>query len=263
MLDAICARKRADVAERTREVPFASLLARCAHAERSFETALRRRSLAFILEIKTASPSAGPLRDPCDLGPVFQSYGRHADAISVVTDAHAFGGSLARLADARARVAQPLLCKDFIVDPYQVAEARLHGADAVLLILAAIDDAAWQACAALAERLGMDVLTETHDEDEMARAAALGARIVGINNRDLRTMKVDLGTTERLSKAAPRGVLIVSESGIASRADVNRLRAHAGALLVGSALMREPDVDRAVRQLVYGPTKACGQSGRR
>jgi indole-3-glycerol phosphate synthase/phosphoribosylanthranilate isomerase len=258
MLDAILAKKRVEIVERSARLPLDSLLGWCAPSRRGFEASLRRRRPGFVLEVKTASPSAGRLRDAGDLPRVLDSYARRADAISVVTDAPFFGGSLERLAEVRARVDQPLLCKDFVLDPYQVAEARLHGADAVLLILAAIDDAAWRACAALAQRLGMDVLTEVHDEADMGRAAVLGARIVGITNRDLRTMRVDLATTARLAPAAPPSSLVVSESGIASREDVMELRPHAGAFLVGSALMREADVDRAVRRLVFGITKICG-----
>jgi indole-3-glycerol phosphate synthase/phosphoribosylanthranilate isomerase len=256
MLDAILAGKRVEVAERKRRATIESLLRRCSTSGRSFERALRRRRPAFVLEVKTASPSEGPLRDPRDLPRVLDCYARHADAISVVTDAPFFGGSLERMALARARVPQPILCKDFVLEPYQVAEARLHGADAVLLILAAIDDATWRACAALAERLGMDVLTEIHDEIEMARAAALPARIVGINNRDLRTLAVDLAITARLAGKTPAGAIVVSESGIASRADVVALTAHAGAFLVGSALMREAEIDCAVQRLVYGSSEA-------
>lgn len=258
MLDAILARKRADVAARKTSRPLESLLSRCAPTRRRFESALRRRTLAFVLEVKTDAPSTGPLRDPRDLPRVLDSYARHADAISVVTDGPFFGGSLERLAAVRARVEQPLLCKDFVVHPYQVAEARVNGADAVLLILAAIGDDTWRACAALAAELGMDVVTEVHDELEMARATALGATIVGINHRDLRTMRIDLGATGRLAPAAPAGALVIAESGIASRGDLAAVRPHANAVLVGSALMREGEVDRAVRHLVYGVTKICG-----
>ena len=254
-LDEILVHKRAEVAQRRAE-PLESLLGRCAPSERAFESAIRRGP-GFILEVKSASPSAGTIRLG-DLAAVVASYDRHADAISVVTDSRFFGGSLARLAAIRAKTDRPLLCKDFILEPYQVAEARLHGADAVLLILAAIDDPTWRSCAALAARLGMAVLTEAHDEDEVRRAVALGAPIVGINNRDLRTFEVDLRTTLRLASLVPRDRLVVSESGISSHEDVLALRSHADAFLVGGALMREPDVDRAVRHLVYGRTKICG-----
>jgi indole-3-glycerol phosphate synthase/phosphoribosylanthranilate isomerase len=257
-LDAILAHKRGELARRKAAASLESLLARCEPSSRSFAAALGAGRPGFVLEIKFASPSTGAIRAGTDLEPVLASYGRHADAVSVLTDERFFGGSLARLALVRARLGQPLLCKDFFLDPFQVAEARLHGADAVLLILAAVDDAAWRACAELAARLGMEVLTEVHDELEMARAVALGAPIIGINNRDLRTLRVDLTTTSRLAPKVPGDRLVVTESGITSREEVRRLRAYADAVLVGSALMKEPDLDLAVRRLIYGMTKVCG-----
>jgi indole-3-glycerol phosphate synthase/phosphoribosylanthranilate isomerase len=257
-LDAILAHKREEVAARKAATSFEALLARAAPSGRSFASALRAGRPGYILEIKFASPSAGVIRPGDDLEPVLRSYGRHADAISVLTDGRFFGGSLQRLREVRERVSQPLLCKDFILEPYQVVEARVHGADAVLLILAATDDAAWRACSAEAARFGMDVLTEVHDEAEAARAVALGAAIIGINNRNLRTLEVDVGTTARVAPGIPANRLVVAESGIAGRELVGALRRHADAFLVGSALMREADLDRAVRSLVYGRTKICG-----
>ncbi|HEU5217785.1 MAG TPA: bifunctional indole-3-glycerol-phosphate synthase TrpC/phosphoribosylanthranilate isomerase TrpF [Gemmatimonadales bacterium] len=257
-LEEILAHKRVEVAARKRSASLESLLAGAGPGNRGFEAALRAGRPGFILEIKFASPSAGVIRSGSDLDPVLASYGRHADAVSVLTDERFFGGSLARLAQVRERIRQPLLCKDFILDPFQVAEARVHGADAILLILAAIDDAAWTACAGLAARLGMDVLTEVHDEAEVRRAVDLGARIIGINNRNLGTLAVDLDTTLRLAPLIPPGRLVVAESGITTRTDVGTLLPHADAFLVGSALMREPDLDRAVRSMVYGRTKICG-----
>ena len=257
-LELILAYKREEVARRKAATSLESLLARCVPGARRFGQALRAGRPGFVLEIKSASPSAGVIRPGTDLEPVLASYGRHADAVSVLTDERFFGGSLARLAEVRARLQQPLLCKDFVLEPFQVAEARLHGADAILLILAAVDDDAWRASAALAERLGMDVLTEVHDETEAARAVELGARIIGINHRDLRTLEMDGTTTARLAPRIPADRLVVAESGIASHDDVRRLRPHADAVLVGSALMGRADIDAAVRGLVYGPTKVCG-----
>jgi indole-3-glycerol phosphate synthase/phosphoribosylanthranilate isomerase len=257
-LEEILAHKRREVAQRMAAVSHESLQGRCAPSRRSLATALRRGNPGFLLEVKFASPSAGVIRTGADLEPVLASYGRHADAISVLTDAKYFGGSLQRLAEVRARVDQPLLCKDFFLEPYQVTEARVHGADAILLILAAIDDATWRACAGTARRLGMEVLTEVHDASEVARAVALGAECIGVNNRDLRTLRVNLRTTPDLAPGIPADRLVITESGIASRDDVIALRPFADAFLVGSALMREPEPDPAVRQLVYGTTKVCG-----
>ncbi len=257
-LDAILAHKRGEVEARKQAASLESLLRRAAPSGRDFEAALRSGRPGFILEIKFASPSGGVIRSGTDLAPVLSSYGRHADAVSVLTDARFFGGSLDRLAEVRERLSQPLLCKDFILEPFQVAEARVHGADAILLILAAVDDATWRACSALASQLGMAVLTEVHDEIEARRAVALGARIVGINNRNLRTLAIDMATTPRLAPLIPPDRLVVAESGFANREDVAAGRSSADAFLVGSALMREPDLDRAVRRLVYGRTKICG-----
>ncbi len=257
-LDQILAQKRAELARRKAAVSHESLLGHCTRSRRSLAVALRAGRPGFLLEIKFASPSAGVIRRAADLEPVLASYGRHADAVSVLTDEKFFGGSLERLAQVRARLEQPLLCKDFFLEPYQVAEARVHGADAILLILAAVDDATWQTCHAAARGLGMEVLTEVHDAAETARAVELGATIIGVNNRDLRTLQIDLATTAALAPRIPADRLVVAESGIASRDDVVRLRPLADAFLVGSALMRETNLDGAVRQLVYGRTKVCG-----
>lgn len=257
-LDAILAHKREEVASRKASASLEALFARAVPSDRDFASAVRRGRPGFILEIKFASPSAGLIRPGADLEPVLTSYGRHADAVSVLTDARFFGGSLERLREVRGRISQPLLCKDFILEPYQVVEARVYGADAILLILSAIDDSTWRLCAAEAGRLGMDVLTEVHDETEVARAVALGAAIIGVNNRNLKSLTVDLGTTARLAPAIPSDRLVISESGIASREAVAALRPHADGFLVGSALMGDSDLDRAVRGLVFGRTKICG-----
>jgi indole-3-glycerol phosphate synthase/phosphoribosylanthranilate isomerase len=258
VLDEILAHKRSELAARMAATSLESLRARAEPTGRSLTAALRAGRPGFILEIKFASPSAGTIRPGADLAPVLASYGRHADAVSVLTDQRFFGGSLQRLALVRDRLDQPLLAKDFILEPYQVVEARVHGADAILLILAAVDDQSWRACAEAAGRFGMEVLTEVHDEAEASRAVALGASLIGINNRDLRTLEVDPGTTARVSPRIPPDRLVVAESGIASRDTVRHLRPHADAFLVGSALMAAPDLDHAVRELVYGRSKICG-----
>ncbi len=257
-LDAILAHKRTELAERRARVSLESLLARAEPSRRSFTAALRNGSPGFVLEIKFASPSAGVIRAGTDLEPILASYGRHADAVSVLTDERFFGGSLARLAEVRQRLEQPLLAKDFFLEPYQVAEARVHGADAILLMLAAIDDAAWRACSELATRLGMEVLTEVHDAAEAERALGLGAETIGINNRDLRTLRVDAATVARLAPGIPHDRLVIAESGYGSHEDVVAASGFADAFLVGSALMAASGLDAAVRELVYGRTKVCG-----
>jgi len=257
-LDAILEHKRKELAERRARTSLESLLAHAEPSRRSFAAALRRGGPGFVLEIKCASPSAGIIRAGADLEPVLASYGRHADAVSVLTDERFFGGSLARLAAVRQRLEQPLLAKDFFLEPYQVAEARVHGADAILLMLAAIDDPTWRACTELATRLGMEVLTEIHDAAEAGRALALGARTIGINNRDLRTLRVDSATVVKLAPRIPLDRLVIAESGYGSREDVAAASSSVDAFLVGSVLMAAQDPDAAVRELVYGRTKVCG-----
>lgn len=257
-LDEIVTHKRAEVAARREALPLKGFAGALEPSRRSLELALRRRRTGFILECKGASPSQGILRDGIDLPAVIAAYGPHADAVSVLTDERYFGGSFARLHSLAAGLHVPVLCKDFVVEPYQVFEARRHGADAVLLMLSVLDDAAYRACHEAAVSLGLDVLTEAHTEAELDRALALGARIIGINNRDLRTLQVDLGVTERLAPRVPGDRLVISESGIGSHADTRRLRHLVDGFLVGTSLMRQPDLAHATRALVHGYTKVCG-----
>lgn len=257
-LDEILAHKRTEVAARKAGRPLEQFRATLRPSERSLEQALRKPRTGFILECKRASPSQGQIREALDVEAVAAAYGPHADAISVLTDARFFGGSFEDLRQVRERVHQPVLCKDFIVDPYQVYEARLHGADAVLLMLSVLSDYDYQDCHRAARELELDVVTEVHTEQELARATALGARIVGINNRDLRTLAVDLAVTERLAPKALAWPVVIAESGLADHADVRRLRPLVDGFLVGSSLMRQPDLGGATRALVYGVTKICG-----
>lgn len=253
VLAEIVARKRIDVAAR-----LAGQSGEAEPTRRSLKAALGRPGARFIMEVKRGSPSGGAIRPGADAGALARAYRGAADAISVLTDAPYFGGSLDDLRAVRREFLGPVLAKDFIVDPRQVAEARRHGADAVLVILAVLDDDEAAGVMAEARRLGMDALVEAHSADEVRRAVALGADIVGINNRDLDTLKVDLATTERLAALVPAGTLIVSESGISDRSDVERLAPHADAFLVGSSLMRAEDPGEAARALAYGRVKVCG-----
>ena len=257
ILGEIARRKRADVAARLGAASLAELRARAAPTARSLAAALRAPGARFVLEVKKASPSGGTIAE-VDPAAQARAYAGAASALSVLTDTPFFGGSLDDLRAVRRVADVPILAKDFIVDPRQVAEARLHGADAVLVILGLLDDRAAAEAMREAERLGMDVLVEAHDSDEVRRAVALGAQIVGINNRDLRTLTVDLAATERLAALVPADRLVVSESGIRNRADVERLAPYADAFLVGTALMRAPEPARAARALAFGPVKICG-----
>lgn len=259
VLERIAAYKREDVAARKAALPQDAIEARAAlaSAPRGFRAALETHventgRPALIAEIKKASPSKGLIRADFDPPALAQAYERGgATCLSVLTDGPSFQGDDSFLAAARDTVALPCLRKDFLVDPWQVAESRALGADCILIILAMIDDKLAAELLAEAERFGMDALIETHDEAEMARACKLGGDLVGINNRSLRTFEVDLDTTERLAMLSPVKALLVAESGIFTPDDVQRVSdAHAQAILVGESLMRQEDVEAATRALL-------------
>ena len=252
VLATIVAHKRQEVAKRLRGFNASGV----APTTRSLRAALARPGARFIMEVKRASPSGH--RSSHSVETAVAAYGGVADGISVLTDQRFFGGSFDALETVRARFDGPIIAKDFVVVPAQVAEARRFGADAVLCMLSVLGDEEARAVMAEAERLGMDVLVEVHDEAELARALALGSRLVGINNRDLKTLTTDLAVTERLARLVPEGVTLVSESGVATRADVERIGRHADAFLVGSSLMAADDVHEAARALVFGRVKVCG-----
>ena len=254
ILAEIVARKRVDVKARLAGFGLCS----AEPTRRSLKAALARPGARFIMEVKRGSPSGGAIRPAADAAALARAYRGAADSISVLTDAPFFGGSLEDLRAVRREFLGPILAKDFIVDPRQVGEARLHGADAVLVILAVLPDEEAAAVMAAARRLGMDVLVETHTAGEVERAIRLGADIIGINNRNLDTLEVDLATTERLAGLVPAGTVVVAESGISGRADVERLAPFADAFLVGSSLMRSDDVGEAARALAFGRVKVCG-----
>ncbi|HYW17404.1 MAG TPA: bifunctional indole-3-glycerol-phosphate synthase TrpC/phosphoribosylanthranilate isomerase TrpF [Allosphingosinicella sp.] len=254
ILAEIVARKRVDVAARLGGFGLDS----AEPTRLSLRAALARPGARFIMEVKRGSPSGGAIRPGADAATLARAYRGAADSISVLTDAPYFGGSLEDLRAVRREFPGPILAKDFIVDPRQVAEARLHGADAILVILSVLPDEDAAAVMAAARRLGMDVLVETHSAEEVARAVRLGADIIGINNRNLDTLEVDLATTERLAALVPAGTLVVSESGIATRSDVERLAPFADAFLVGSSLMRAENIAEAARALAFGRVKVCG-----
>ncbi len=256
ILDRIVAHKRQELAAAQAATPIAELKARLAEAPplRPFGKAIRGGSIRLIAEVKRASPSKGLLRADLDPASLARAYaGAGAAAISILTDEKHFSGSLGNLQAVRAALPDgpPLLRKDFLFDIYQLYEARLHGADAVLLIAAILNPGLLAQLIALARTLGMAALVEVHDEREIERALMAEAEIIGINNRNLRTFDVDLATTERLRPLVPPGKTVVAESGVHTRADVKRLQAvGVHAVLIGEALVTATDPAAKIRELM-------------
>ncbi|MDZ4261431.1 MAG: indole-3-glycerol phosphate synthase TrpC [Pseudomonadota bacterium] len=259
ILKKILQRKVAEVIERSATLSLRDLmaLAQAAQAPRGFVAAIEKKlaqgNAAVIAEIKKASPSKGLLREdfrPAEIAASYEKGG--AACLSVLTDADFFQGHEEYLKQARAACTLPVIRKDFIIDPYQVYEARAIGADAILLIVAALGDAMLLELSELADHLGMDVLVEVHDAHELARALKLPLKLIGINNRNLRTFETRLTTTTELLQQIPRDRIVVTESGIHSAADVQFMRAHEiNAFLVGEAFMRAPEPGEALKSLFF------------
>jgi len=254
ILDDIVAAKRDEIVEHKRQRPLAALMEAELHRapRRHFVEALARPGRAIIAEVKKASPSRGILRADFDAVAIARGY-QHggARAISVLTDAPFFQGSLAYLEAIRRVVDLPLLRKDFIIDPYQVHEACAFGADAILLLVAILDDASLRDLHSLALSLELDALVEVHSREELERAVGAGASLVGINNRDLRTFVTRLEIAEALAPLAPPGTLVVAESGLRTPGDLERLEARGvRAFLIGETLMAASDPQAALRALV-------------
>lgn len=258
LLVRVCADKRAHIAKLKQEKSLATLdaEARAAAPVRDFSGALRQKRAqglyGLIAEIKKASPSAGLIRpdfSPPDLARAYETGG--AACLSILTDTPYFQGDNAYLLAARAACALPVLRKDFMLDVYQVAETRAIGADCILLIMACLDDAQANDLHAAATSYGMETLIEVHDEAELDRALTLPSGLIGINNRNLNTLKIDLGTTERLTPRIPQDRLVVSESGLSQPQDLARMaKSGANCFLIGESLMRQKDVTAATRTIL-------------
>ncbi|KGM55096.1 indole-3-glycerol-phosphate synthase [Lysobacter daejeonensis GH1-9] len=258
ILNRILARKAEEIEQRSRVRPLEELRARAQQqqpAARGFVRAIQHKldagDAAVIAEVKKASPSKGLIRKDFNPAAIARSYeAGGAACLSVLTDVDFFQGSNAYLTEARAACALPVIRKDFIIDPYQVYEARMIGADAILLIVAALEDGPMIEMANLAHELGMDVLVEVHDIDELERALQTDCQLIGVNNRNLRTFEVSLDTSLELKAAMPADRIMVTESGIGSREDVARMRgAGIHTFLVGESFMRQPDPGAALQSM--------------
>ncbi len=255
-LETVVERTEAELARRKQDVPAGDLERRLGPSRRGrpFSEALVDEGISLIAEMKRSSPSRGPIRPGASVTEIITAYDAGgARACSVLTEPNWFGGSLEDLVEARRATELPLLRKDFLVDEYQLLEARVAGADAVLLIVAALKKKRLARLSAFAGELGMDCLVEVHDEDEMERAVDAGVEVIGINNRKLHSLEVDLDTTFRLLADVPAGTVVVAESGITRHEDVEALEeAGIDAILVGEALMGADDPGHAIRALMGG-----------
>ncbi|WP_457809807.1 bifunctional indole-3-glycerol-phosphate synthase TrpC/phosphoribosylanthranilate isomerase TrpF [Lelliottia nimipressuralis] len=258
VLAKIVADKAIWVEARKEQQPLASFQNDVVPSQRRFYDALQGARTAFILECKKASPSKGVIRDDFDPARIAGVYKHHASAISVLTDEKYFQGSFDFLPIVSQIAPQPILCKDFIIDAYQIWLARFYQADACLLMLSVLDDEQYRQLAAVAHSLNMGVLTEVSNEEELERAIALKAKVVGINNRDLRDLSIDLNRTRQLAPRLGAGVTVISESGINTYAQVRELSHFANGFLIGSALMSHDDLNATVRRVLLGENKVCG-----
>jgi indole-3-glycerol phosphate synthase/phosphoribosylanthranilate isomerase len=258
ILDKIVADKEIWLAERMQNQALESFINQVKPTDRSFYQALSGAPAKFILECKKASPSKGLIRPEFDLDLIAGVYKNYAAAISVLTDTKYFQGEFDYVTQVREQVEQPVLCKDFFIDEYQIYLARHHKADAILLMLSVLDDNEYRLLAEVAHKLNMGVLTEVSNQEELERAIDLNAKVIGINNRNLRDLSITLDRTPELAKQIPDDRIIISESGIYQHQQVRELAKYANGFLVGSSLMSQDDVDMACRKLILGENKVCG-----
>ncbi|MCD9500877.1 bifunctional indole-3-glycerol-phosphate synthase TrpC/phosphoribosylanthranilate isomerase TrpF [Photobacterium phosphoreum] len=264
VLAKIIADKKIWVDARKEAQPLASFRHQLTLSDRDFYQALTNTTEngiqrpAFILECKKASPSKGLIREDFDLDYIATVYNQYASAISVLTDEKYFQGNVEFLPKVRSLVKQPILCKDFMIDSYQLYLARHYQADAILLMLSVLDDHQYQTLAAVAKSLQLGILTEVSNEAELTRAINLNAKVVGINNRNLRDLSIDLNRTKQLAPDLPKGTIVISESGIYTHQQVRELSPYANGFLIGSSLMAADNLDLAVRKVLFGAHKVCG-----
>jgi len=249
ILEGIVARTRTDLEQRMRARPLAALPVHRAPPPRSFESALRIGSVSLIAELKPRSPSRGILRSGDGLERIAECYVPYASAISVLCETPHFGGGYPLLQRVRSLVNTPLLAKDFVVDEYQVHEARAHGADSILLMVSVLAEPELRQLLSTARSLGMEPLVETHDDDELDVALRAGARVIGVNSRDLRTLEIDLPRARERLRKVPADRVRVAESGVETQHDVIALQGLADAVLIGSSLMSAPDPAARIEEL--------------
>ncbi len=245
------------------EMDVVALNERLQPSKRSLVDALASKGSSFIFECKKRSPSRGLLSEdyhPAEIAKVYQPF---ASAISVLTEADFFGGQLADLTEVSCCIEQPVLCKDFVIETSQLLTARAAGADIVLLMLSVISDEFWLECYEVATQLHLDIITEVSNLKELQRAINLPAKIIGINNRDLHTLKTNIATTEELAPLIPKDRLIISESGLSSHQQIIRLAPLVDGFLIGSSMMQSNNMDRAIRKLIFGEVKVCGLTNRK
>lgn len=238
--------------------PLDSFKSQIKPSDRCFYQALSQAQTVFILECKKASPSKGLIREIFDPQAIARIYRHYAAAISVLTDEKYFQGSFTFLPQVREQVNQPVICKDFIIDAYQIYLARYYQADAILLMLSVLNDEEYRQLSQLAHQLNMGVLTEASTDEEVSRAVQLGAKVIGINNRNLRDLSVDLNRVKQLAPQIPADRIIISESGIYTHQQVRELSQYANGFLIGSALMAEANLELAIRKVIFGENKVCG-----
>ncbi len=264
ILNKIVETKKRELIERKKSISVETFQNGLAKSERSFFDALNNNQSDFIFECKKASPSKGLIRKDFNLGEILEVYKDYASAISVLTDFPFFQGSFSYLTQASQTVKQPILCKDFFIDPYQVYEARHYGADAILLMLSVLDNEKYKELSKVAKQLNLDVLTEVHDTEEMQRAIQLGAKIIGVNNRNLKDLSIDIKTTEILINQLPEkiknnpNILFISESGINNHQQVKQLAPKVNGFLIGSSIMSKDNIRQQCKELLFGQIKICG-----